>query len=185
MEIIKEEYKNHQIIISYNENPFNPRENDNLGTILCVHKKYSLGDKVSDFNHNNFDSWEEIEKWLKKEKKAKYILPVYMYDHSAIALSTNPFSCPWDSGRVGFIYLTKEKFNQEYGNKTLSKKMKNIIKKVFELELKEYQAYINVEMYEYAIPSLGECCGSYMSPDQALTDAKIIIDNQKKVVNEK
>ena len=41
------------------------------------------------------------------------ILPVYMYDHSGITLSTGPFSCPWDSGQVGFIYVTKEKCDKE------------------------------------------------------------------------
>jgi hypothetical protein len=36
------------------------------------------------------------------------ILPVFMYDHSGITISTGPFSCPWDSGQVGIIYVTKE-----------------------------------------------------------------------------
>jgi len=36
------------------------------------------------------------------------ILPVYMYDHSGITISTGPFSCPWDSGQVGMIYITKD-----------------------------------------------------------------------------
>jgi hypothetical protein len=41
------------------------------------------------------------------------ILPVYMYDHSGITISTGPFSCPWDSGQVGIIYVTKQKYEVE------------------------------------------------------------------------
>lgn len=41
------------------------------------------------------------------------ILPVFMYDHSGITISTGPFSCPWDSGQVGFIYVTKQKYEVE------------------------------------------------------------------------
>jgi hypothetical protein len=31
-----------------------------------------------------------------------------MLDHSGIRLSTTPFSCPWDSGRVGAIWVTPD-----------------------------------------------------------------------------
>lgn len=35
------------------------------------------------------------------------ILPIYMYDHSGITISTEPFSCPLDSGQIGVIYIEK------------------------------------------------------------------------------
>lgn len=34
-------------------------------------------------------------------------LPVYMYDHSGITINTTGFSCPWDSGQVGVVYVYK------------------------------------------------------------------------------
>jgi hypothetical protein len=37
------------------------------------------------------------------------ILNLYLYDHSGITISTSPFSCPWDSGQVGFIWTTAER----------------------------------------------------------------------------
>ena len=30
-------------------------------------------------------------------------------------MSTGPFSCPWDSGQVGFIYVEKKKVKEEWG----------------------------------------------------------------------
>lgn len=46
----------------------------------------------------------------------KYIiLPLYLYDHSGITMSTSVFSCPWDSGQVGWIYASKQKFIDETG----------------------------------------------------------------------
>lgn len=41
------------------------------------------------------------------------MLPLFLYDHSGITMSTGPFHCPWDSGQVGFIYMTYEKFFDE------------------------------------------------------------------------
>lgn len=35
-------------------------------------------------------------------------LTVYCYEHSNIALSTNPFGDRWDSGACGFIYMTRD-----------------------------------------------------------------------------
>lgn len=37
------------------------------------------------------------------------IKDLYLYDHSGISISCSPFSCRFDSGAVGFIYLTREK----------------------------------------------------------------------------
>lgn len=33
--------------------------------------------------------------------------PLYLYDHSAITINTGGYSCPWDSGQVGVIYIKR------------------------------------------------------------------------------
>jgi hypothetical protein len=45
------------------------------------------------------------------------VVPVYMYEHSAVALSTGSFigraqHAEWDSGQVGFAYITPEKLEE-------------------------------------------------------------------------
>lgn len=42
-----------------------------------------------------------------------HILPVYAYEHSGITIRTGPFSCPWDSGQIGWIVLSMEKVKTE------------------------------------------------------------------------
>jgi len=34
------------------------------------------------------------------------MLPLYLMDHSGLSMSVGGFSCPWDSGQVGYIYCT-------------------------------------------------------------------------------
>lgn len=41
-------------------------------------------------------------------KDAALSFPVYGYVHSAARVALSPFGCPWDSGRVGTLYLTTE-----------------------------------------------------------------------------
>lgn len=50
---------------------------------------------------------------LCKDKVA--ILPLYLYDHSGLTMSTNDFGDRWDSGCVGFIYMDKDTAMKELG----------------------------------------------------------------------
>lgn len=46
------------------------------------------------------------------------LLPLWLYDHSGISMSTShtyPYNDRWDSGQVGWIHLSKERFLQETG----------------------------------------------------------------------
>lgn len=101
--------------------PMNPREDyDNLGTMACFHTRYDLGDKKDGINGHGiddkeFNGWDEMEEGIKKENPDCVILPLYLFDHSGITMSTTAFDCPWDSGQVGFIFISRDKINEEYG----------------------------------------------------------------------
>lgn len=95
--------------IHNDSDPANPRkEYDHVGTMVCDHRLYDLGDKKG--------SPEDI-------PDDAICLPLYLYDHGGITMSTSPFSCPWDSGQVGVIYCTKEKAIKEWGKKRFTKKV--------------------------------------------------------------
>lgn len=110
------------------DDPESPRDWDNLGVMCCKHRRYNLGDEqMSDPDdkllelvheiHPHFPHEDDVEwtsgMWKDKVEQilAKHyaILPLYLYDHSGLAMSTGGFSCPWDSGQVGFIYMNLEK----------------------------------------------------------------------------
>lgn len=98
------------------EDPLNPRvDYDNLGTIAAFHGRYNLGDKDHGIDHTEFGGWDEMGAWIKHKNPDCVILLLYLYDHSGITMSTGPFSCPWDSAQVGFIFVSRERIVQEYG----------------------------------------------------------------------
>ena len=70
----------------YSYNP-NPREDDNLGHLICWHRRYSLGDSNEFYRPCDFQAFAEVNK-----DNMYCILNVYMYDHTGIALSTEPFN---------------------------------------------------------------------------------------------
>lgn len=210
--------KKGRLAILYDDFSENPRNWENLGTMICWHSRYNLGDthdygspvdflrdmalevyesvdlewlnqKVdAEFKdvviyQNDDGEWvfeyddytyyaethEKIQKRLQHEKdlfieyliqyslsmdelldiiKTKVlILPVYMYEHSGIALNTTGFSCPWDSGQVGWIYATYERIGKEYGivnDNTITK-----AKKTLKAEVEIYSHYLNGDVYGF------------------------------------
>ena len=54
-------------------------------------------------------------------------LPVYLYDHGGITISTSPFSCPWDSGFFGIIAVPLDKVRREYRWKNITAKRRKRI----------------------------------------------------------
>lgn len=164
-DIIKEiQLKDNHIlqIIQDDNNVESPREWDNLGTMLCCHRDYSLGDKqpgnhleclqiiADDLNINTiindldlfeevYNNEEELKNWIDKVENT-VILSLYLYEHSGISISTRPFSCRWDSGQIGYMYCTPEKIKSEFNDLTpeILKKVKYILQE----EVKIYDMYL-------------------------------------------
>lgn len=182
------EYKGCRIRLEADEDPESPREGCNVGTMVCWHRRYTLGDEQpreqpsewaagmvlqkrvteaaearkeevlrelrEDYSgaedeflslgssrgdaiyspekrptaeslrlalawaegleeaqeaYDDFDRDEmtDEEIWSALEKDY-VILPLYLYDHSGISMSTSDPGCRWDSGRVGYIYVSLE-----------------------------------------------------------------------------
>lgn len=121
----------------------NPREWDNLGTMVCWHKRYNLGDQ------HEYDSPQDFYE-SEGYKNALVILPVYLYDHSGIAISNTDFGDRWDSGQIGYIFVTKEEVQREYGSE-VTEAMKELIRERLIDETELYNKYLQGECYGFRI----------------------------------
>ena len=91
--------------IKFHHSNGDSRSNDNLTKMVCFHNRYNLGDK-HDYNKGDYDNWETLKDAIEENEKVLLIKPLYMYDHSGITIATSPFSCGFDSGQIGWIYIT-------------------------------------------------------------------------------
>jgi len=133
------------------ETPESPRQWDNLGTMICRHKRYDLGD-ANDLDFSNCSSWADDEKVIKSKFGSDAImLPLYMYDHSGITMSTTPFSCSWDSGRVGTIVVSREEIRKEWNIKRITAKRQAQMEEILKGEVKTYDQYLTGDVYGYEI----------------------------------
>ena len=131
-------------------NPCSPREFDNLGTMVCFHNRYTFGDET-ELKSSDFSSWEELESYLYKKEKALIVVPVFLYDHSGLSVNTTGFSCPWDSGQIGYIYTSKERIRNEYSCKRISKKLKEQVREMLVSEVDSYNQYLSGDVYGFNV----------------------------------
>ena len=142
-----------------------PRSWDNLGKMICFHNRYDLGDKHN-YNADDYSGWEEMKKVIIKEENPAIILPLYLYDHSGLTISTSPFSCRWDSGQIGFVLVSKKQALEEYGGVRVSSKTKAKIESVLQGEVETYTQYVEGEVYGFQIVDedddiIDSCYGFY------------------------
>lgn len=141
-----------QLVIFYDPEPPNPRtEHCNLGRLACFHNRYTLGDKDIPFRAEDFDGWESMREHIEKKLKAVVCLPVYLYDHSGLTISTRPFYSPCDSGQVGFIYLTLAQAKQEYGDDAACSSPIERIQETLKSEVEEYNNYLQGDCYGFHV----------------------------------
>jgi len=164
------EYLGHQIEIFPDMNPESPREWDNLCVFHIAHKRYAFGD----VNHNSLESIKEAEKEAKRN--GDIILPLYMYDHSGITISLSPFSCPWDSGQVGFVAIPRKKAIEEFGKKVFTKKIKEKALRIAHCEVESLDYYIRGDMYGYMIDDGEDSCWGYFGIKDCTEQAKEVVD---------
>lgn len=112
-----------RLVIEQDQFSEDPRSWDNLGTMLCCHREYQLGDcnsnketeeELAEICRKYGKSDEEIDEMTFAEE-VQFILdqdnvcglPLWLYDHSGISMSTER-QCSWDSSFVGLIFVEKD-----------------------------------------------------------------------------
>ena len=86
---------------------------------------------------------------LKELSEDHVILPVYLLDHSGLAVSTTSFGDTWDSGQIGWIYANKETVINEFGEWT-PESIQNTIE-FMEGEVRAFDDYLRGYNYMYDI----------------------------------
>lgn len=152
-----------KVTIVEDSDPESPREWDNVGTMVCWHRNYTLGDEqpsedpsqylsglvADEMDDTDLDYDEDEELYVERAQallQEKYvILPLFLYDHSGISMSTStgyPYNDPWDAGQVGYIYASKAKLKEE-GVEDGEAALRG--------EVETYDQYLRGEVYGYTV----------------------------------
>lgn len=187
MEVERFTYRGCEIIIENDEHSESPRDWENLGTMICFRGRCRLGD-AHDLLQHQFSGWEDLKRYLTEVHGPAMFLPIYMYEHGGRELSTEPFSCPWDSGQVGWIFVTGERMRAEYGE---NPDMETVEKALIQ-EVATYNQWISGDVYGYLVkgpadawcPECGhkferkilDSCRGIYGEENARRQAKAVVD---------
>ena len=184
--------------VTQEQDPVNPRTWDDFGTMVGWHTGYRLGDKqikeqyqldlilidildekfgFSDEQRYNIMEYASTEKLLEAIYKhtKTVILPLYLYDHSGISISTSTSKyrimdgAGWDWGQCGMIYATEKKIKEETGVNEIDETVIEKTKQILKGEVEDYDLYLRgesyyIRLYEKDKPDEDiESCGGFMA----------------------
>ena len=140
-----------------------------LGKIYYLNKsRYRLGTVAA--------SSEELAEVSLKIMQGDLIgLPVYAYVHSGTQLSTTPFSCPFDSGPVGFIACSREDAKDWFGKDVPEERVLEVLRS----EVEEFSKFLQGDVYVITIYVDGkeeEAIGGFYGFDYAVEEAKVMAE---------
>ena len=188
-----------QAELVYDQNAPNPREWDNLGTILIAPDKSHWVESPDDvvdssipLGNDPYEHWENLRREQLKLRTSDIATayPIIKYEHGAIRLSLGRKS-GWDYGVIGFIYVTKEQVRKCYGVKRITKSILERAENCLQAELDTLTNWLNGECYgwkikEYALDDDGldweevdtiDCWSGYLDQDQARDDMKDMLNH--------
>lgn len=145
--------------------PQNPYSDDTFSQVYHWHPRYDLGTRVE-----HLSQIEMLQYLTESGERVMAIKPLYLYDHSGITVSTNPFSCSWDSGQVGWVVVTESNLlKMGFMDTDMDK-----LDKIMEDEVKHYDQYLRGEVYGYQVmleDEVVDSCYGYYSLEDARMDA--------------
>lgn len=159
--------------------PSDPRkEFDHVSTLACWHRRSRLGDRQIVGM-----SADELREEVGEEILA--ILPLYIYEHGGITMSTGAFSDAFDSGQVGWGYVTKRQAEKlgtpPEGGESLQAYHERVIRE----EVAEYDQYLTGQVYGYVVEDedgdeLDSCWGFYGELDYVRQEAKSAAEHARR-----
>ena len=165
-----EMYKGYEISVVVDENPESPREWENLGTMVCWHKDYELGDEQPKCDPVDWlsDLLEKLDgsafvedpdlEWrsnsiLDALSEVLVSLPLFLYEHGELWMSTDnshwPFNCRWDCGQVGWIYADRPHVKVEFGGWNAEAREK--ARERMEEEIATYSSYLHGAVFGWMV----------------------------------
>lgn len=126
--------------ILHDQDATSPREHENLGTLATWHRRYTLGD---------VQPTESPLEYQASLPENSLIVPVYMIDHSGIALSIRDYGDEWDSGQVGIYHLSSEQIIAEFGSDTPETRAKAL--GIIKSEIDVYSDYVNGNCWGFVV----------------------------------
>lgn len=154
---------------------------DMLGTMYHWHRRGFIGEDLARMDREDIAA-----KIADIRKGGGEIMAIYLYEHGGQTISAAPFSCPWDSGQVGFWAVTGEEIRREYSVKRITKKTREKVREVIKGQIQSIDDYLTGNVYGFVIEKpdgehVDSCWGFYGDySDDCLKEARTVADHAER-----
>lgn len=176
-----------KVHIRRESDPLNPRtEWSNAWKWYSNHRRYSFDKEngkylsINDVFDGETENGESLrDAILRQNPEFLDVRPIYLLDHSGIAVSLGPFNDPWDSGIGIYAAITREQAEADWpGLKGDEGKLKERAYECLESEVEVFRKYLDGEVYGYVVENgSGEetdsCWGYYDKPEEVAKEAPV------------
>lgn len=183
--IINQKLEDWQLKIGYDDCSESPRNDCNIGQILCLPNRYINNELELPYEYNEkfkeSRNLNEIEEML---TKLGYIHErICVYDHSGVRVYLGSPCCRWDSCHIGWYVVDKKQYRENNNKKRISKKDLRLIDEIMQSEIRTYNNWINGNVYYYELYKNGELidsCSGFIADSQedALDDFMAYFPNE-------
>ena len=87
----------------------------------------------------------ELESEYREREGIAICRPLFLYDHGGITISAGSFSCPWDSGQVGWQYVTDAQLAEHWDGD------REAARRCMDAELEVYDHYLTGNVHGYIV----------------------------------
>jgi hypothetical protein len=143
--------------------------------MICCHGNYSLGDEqiegklhqmleiarglniidyIEGLDPEYLYDEDKLEEFI-NNKEGAVVIKLFLHDHSGITMHMYQASCRWDSSMVGYIYVSKERIIEEYGD--ASEESIEKARGVLESEVRTYAQYLEGDIYGFKVMKVTTC----------------------------
>lgn len=117
---------------------------------------YSRQYKLNETGLDKPDSLEELKDLINKNYEVMAILPLYMFEHGNMLLGTSDFGDKWDSGQIGFVFVTKD-MAREFDLKTEQEAINSINGGIEYFNKLNNETLYRIDLFEVKVC---DCCNS-------------------------
>ena len=175
--------KTYRLKIERDEDPRDPREDDNMCAMWLWHKRARLGEEKPEglldryqamchllaeqdrefvdelAQYSSSHTPKECSELIEKEFGRHYIWSlVYAYEHSGITISLKPFSCRFDSGVLGIIFVERQDaitqlMYEPSLHEGLGAYVERVTREEMAIEVQQYDDYLQGNVYGFVLES--------------------------------
>lgn len=137
-----------------------------MGTFGMAHRRYAFGDPGAPSTP---------EAITRACATARVWLPVYMYDHGGQTINTTGFSCSWDSGQIGAIWMTADEIRRAFGVTRITARVEAQVRDTLRKAVAQLDMWLTGDVWDIdvmnaegiVVDSLTECYGRAAAEDEA------------------